>query len=85
MIFFLKIIGKKIVENGDLDEFDDIPNTQSWKMRAIKQMKQMDPLLPEHITNSIDGMTVNTKTYNKKFQQNFFFCKKTVKICSKKK
>lgn len=45
-------------EIGDLDEFDDIPDTKSWRKRAIEQMKQLDPVLPDHITASIAEMTV---------------------------
>lgn len=49
-----------LAELGDLDEYDDFPDTKSWRRQAIERIKELDPILPDHITQSIQEMTVST-------------------------
>ena len=55
-------------ELGDLDEYDDFPDSKSWRRQAIERIKELDPILPDHITQSIQEMTVSRNKYirNKK-------------------
>lgn len=46
-------------ELGDLDEYDDFPDSKSWRRQAIERIKELDPILPDHITQSIQEMTVD--------------------------